>query len=52
MKVWLRAAGIPAGYSRRPFSNFTEEEERKLVDELVAIDKADEIGLDIVRRIQ
>ncbi len=52
MKVWLRAAGIPAGYSRRPFSNFTEEEEQKLVAELVAIDEADEMGLDIVRRIK
>jgi len=52
MKVWLRAAGIPAGYSRRPFSNFTPEEEQKLVAELVAIDEADEIGLDIVKRIK
>lgn len=52
MKVWLRGAGIPAGYSRRPFSNFTEEEEQKLLAELVAIDEKDGIGLDIVKRIK
>ena len=52
MKVWLRAAGLPGGWSRRPFSNFTEEEEKKLVAQLVAIDEADEIGLDIVKRIK
>lgn len=52
MKVWLRAAGIPAGYSRRPFSNFTEEEEKALVHKLVSIDEADGIGLDIVKRIK
>jgi len=52
MKVWLRAAGIPAGWSRRPFSNFSEEEEKKLAAQLVAIDEADGIGLDIVKRIK
>lgn len=52
MKVWLRGAGIPAGYSRRPFSNFSEEEEQKLLAELAAIDEADQTGLDIVRRIK
>lgn len=52
MKVWLRAAGIPAGYSRRPFSNFTEEEEKALVEKLIAIDEADGIGLDIVKHIK
>ena len=52
MKVWLRGAGIPAGYSRRPFSNFTEEEEQKLLDQLVAIDEKDNTGLDIVKRIK
>ena len=34
------------------FSNFTDEEEKKLIDQLVAIDETDEIGLDIVRRIK
>ena len=52
MKVWLRAAGISAGWSRRPFSNFTAEEEQKLVAELVSIDETDEIGLDLVKRIK
>lgn len=52
MKVWLRAAGIPAGWSRRPFSNFSEAEEQALVNELVSIDAADHIGLDIVNRIR
>lgn len=52
MKVWLRAAGIPGGWSRRPFSNFSEEEEKALVAELVAIDEEDSTGLDLVKRIQ
>lgn len=52
MKAWLRAAGIPAGWSRRPFSNFTDEEEQALVQELVAIDEQDHIGLNIVSRIR
>ena len=52
MKVWLRGAGIPGGWSRRPFSNFTDEEEKKLIAQLVAIDEADEIGLDIVKKIK
>jgi len=52
MKVWLRAAGIPGGWSRRPFSNFTEEEEKALAHKLVAIDEEDGIGLDIVKRIK
>lgn len=52
MKVWLRAAGIPGGWSRRPFSNFTEEEEKALVAQLVAIDEEDNTGLDIVQRIK
>ena len=52
MKVWLRAAGIPAGWSRRPFSNFTEEEEKALAAELAAIDEADNMGLDIVKRMK
>ena len=50
MKVWLRAAGLPGGWSRRPFSNFSEEEEKALVAKLVAIDEEDGIGL--VKRIK
>lgn len=52
MKAWLRAAGIPAGWSRRPFSNFTDEEEQALVKALVAIDEQDHIGLNLVSRIR
>ena len=52
MKVWLRAAGLPGGWSRRPFSNFTEEEEKALVAKLIAIDEEDGIGLDLVKRIK
>ena len=52
MKVWLRGAGIPAGYARRPFSNFTEAEEQKLLEELTEIDEKDGTELDIVRRIR
>ena len=52
MKVWLRAAGIPGGWSRRPFSNFTDEEEKALVAKLVAIDETENIGLDLVKRIK
>ncbi len=52
MKAWLRAAGVNAGWARRPFSNFTEEEEKALAAELVAIDEADEAELDIVRKIK
>ena len=52
MKAWLRAAGIPGGWSRRPFSNFSEEEEQALAAKLVAIDEADGMGLDLVKRIK
>ena len=52
MKVWLRAAGLPGGWSRRPFSNFSEEEEKALVAKLIAIDEEDGIGLNLVKRIK
>ncbi len=52
MKVWLRAAGVNAGWSRRPFSNFTEEEEKRLVAELVAMDESDQADLDLVKKIK
>lgn len=52
IKLWLRAAGIPAGYARRPFTNFTPEKQKALVQELVAIDERDGLGLDIVKRIK
>ena len=52
IKAWLRAAGVPAGYARRPFSNFEGEEEKRLVEKLLEIDEKDEIGLDIAKRIR
>jgi len=52
MKVWLRGAGIPAGYARRPFTNFTEAEEQNLLRQLVEIDEQDAIGLKLVQRIK
>ena len=52
MKVWLRGAGGPAGYARRPFTNFTPEEERELLARLCALDTQDAIGLDIVKKIR
>lgn len=52
MKVWLRAAGIPAGWSRRPFTNFTPEEEKSLVETLLTIAKSDEITLQITEKIK
>ena len=52
IKLWLRAAGIPAGYARRPFTNFTPEQEKALVEELIRIDETDGLGLDLVKRIQ
>ncbi len=52
VKVWLRAAGIPAGYARRPFSNFSEDEERHLIQRLMEVDENENIGLDIVKKIR
>ena len=51
LKLWLRAGGVPAGYALRPFTNFPEEEEKKLVQALVDLDAEEAIGLDLVRRI-
>jgi len=52
LKLWLRASGVNAGYARRPFTNFTEEERKALVQALVNLDEKEEIGLDIVKRIR
>ena len=51
LKVWLRTAGIPAGYARRPFNNFTPEEEEKQVAQLLEIARNYDTELDIVKRI-
>ena len=45
-------AGLPGGWARRPFSNFTDEEEKALVEKLIAIDETENVGLDIVKRIK
>ncbi len=52
IKAWLRQGGVPAGYARRPFSNFTPEQEGELMAQLSAIDEADGLELDIVRRFK
>lgn len=52
IKLWLRSAGIPAGFARRPFTNFTPEERASLVRTLIEIDQRDGIGLDIVQRMK
>ena len=52
IKLWLRAAGIPAGYARRPFTNFTEEESARLVRALLEQDTREDIGLALAKRIR
>ena len=52
LKLWLRAAGVPVGYVRRPFNNFTADEEKRLVDALLDLDQREQIGLDIAKRIR
>ena len=52
LKLWLRRAGVPAGYARRPFTNFTEEEQEFLVSSLLELDETESIGLDLVKRIK
>ena len=51
LKLWLRAAGIPAGYARRPFTNFSQEERNRLVQTLVEISREENLELTIVQRI-
>ena len=51
LKLWLRAAGVPAGYARRPFTNFTSEEQDALVQRLIDIDEEEQLDLEIVKRI-
>ena len=52
LKLWLRAAGVPAGYARRPFTNFSEEERARLVEELLALDEREGAALRIARMIR
>lgn len=39
LKACLRHSGISAGYARKPFNNFTQDEELKIVDSLLALAK-------------
>ena len=52
LKLWLRNAGVPAGYARRPFDNFTDEEQSRLVKALLDIDAGERTDLEIARRIR
>ena len=52
LKLWLRAAGIPAGYARRPFDNFSDAQQAKLVQALLDIDDKEQLGLEIAKRIR
>ncbi len=52
LKLWLRAAGINAGYARRPFTNFTDYECNQLVQTLLAIDCEEKLELEIVKKIR
>ena len=52
LKLGLRRAGVPAGYARRPFTNFTADEEDTLVQALVDLDEKESIGLDLVQLIK
>ena len=52
LKLWLRAAGVPAGYARRPFTNFTQEERDGLVRALLEIDEKENLKLAIADRIR
>lgn len=52
IKLWLRAAGVSAGYSRRPFTNFTQDEREKAIRAIIDLDEKENIGTDLVRRIK
>lgn len=52
IKLWLRAAGVQAGYARRPFDNFTEEQAESLVRSLLELDGREGLELAIARQIR
>ena len=52
LKLWLRTAGVPAGYARRPFTNFSEADGERLIGELLRIDREEELELTIASRIR
>lgn len=51
-KLWLRAAGVPAGYARRPFTNFSESERTTLIQKFLETDEKESIGLDLAQKIR
>ena len=52
IKLWLRAAGVQAGYASRPFDNFTEEQAESLVRSLLELDGREGLELAIARQIR
>ena len=52
IKLWLREAGVPAGWARRPFTNFTQQERTALTEALLALDRREEIGLTLAECIR
>lgn len=52
MKACLRHAGIPGGYARRPFTNFTEDQENDIVASLMQVKRDFNItGVDLLDRL-
>ena len=52
IKLWLRSAGVQAGYARRPFDNFTEEQAKSLVRSLLELDSREGLELEIARKMR
>lgn len=52
MKACLRHAGVPAGYARRPFNNFTPEEENAIIQSLLDVKNQHHIeNVDLLDRL-
>ena len=52
IKLWLRSAGVQAGYARRPFDNFTGEQAESLVRSLLELDSREGLELEIARKMR
>ena len=52
IKLWLRSSGVQAGYARRPFDNFTEEQAESLVRSLLELDSREGLELEIARKMR
>ncbi len=52
IKLWLRAAGVRAGYARRPFTNFSEEERAHLIRALLELDEREQLSLRLAEMIR